>query len=1016
MRKLIFILLFVLGAQAALAQSITVSGVVSGDDGFPVIGAGVLVQGSNKGTVTDADGKYTIQADREDVLIFSSLGYKEVREGVAGRKTINVVLSPDSQLLDDAVVIGYGTQKKSDLTGSVGIVRMDEIASPALSSTDAALQGRIAGVDILSGGGEPGGAASIRIRGTRSISAGNDPLIVVDGVVDAVESFSDINPDDIKNITVLKDASSTAIYGARGSNGVIIVTTKGDDTGSKVAVTFSASVGMSELPRKLDIMNATEFAQFRNDYKYTAGNVSAIAAQASGLYPFEDPSVYGEGTDWQDVLTRKALQQEYKLALNYGTSKYHIYGSFGYENRDGIIIGTRMNKYTSLLKTDLKVFKWLKVGARYNFTFRRNDRNSVTINGISNGSAVCLSPLVGPEDEWNRYSDEGGSGGAVYNSPYLIARNTTNYVNIKYFNVAPWAEVYPFKGATLKSVFSAGWTDNDAYYYSPATMPLAKVRKTGGTASRTTDDRTSFLSETTFTWKQVFKKSHNLELMGGFTAGRKTINYKYTRGVGYLDDSVGPFSMGSIMDRRNLTERSSLSPITRMSVLGRANYSYKGRYHLTLTARYDGSSNFSAGHKWGFFPAAAFRWTLTQEPWMGAAKAAGLTNLSLRLSAGRSGNDAISSYVSQQALTSEVSTWLFGESQLLSTYPTRLDNPSLTWEKTDSYNAGLDMSILNDRITVTADAFFSRTHDLLLKVQNQKQTGFDSRWANVGSTKGWGWEVAIASRNIVRQKFTWKTELTLSHNNSIVTDIGADFDQVATYTKSSQMLYGYKVDYPVNALWGYKFGGVWHNDGERADNVATHAFVSYQDKNGYAKYVDVNHDGILDYRDMAYLGSADPIVFGGLQNTFNWKQFSLGVYFTYSIGGYIYNLSEINLSSGVSNTNKYRYMLDGWHPVRNPESDIPGAYMVDGYCSDRYVHDASYLRLKTLSLSYVLDLSRKVKWCRDITFSVFMDNVFLLSHYNGYDPDVSTSSSVRRLDTASYPSPRTYMLSIKFRY
>ena len=1016
MRKLIFILLSALGAQAALAQSITVSGVVSGDDGFPVIGAGVLVQGSDKGTVTDADGKYTIQADKEDVLIFSSLGYKEVREGVAGRKTINVVLSPDSQLLDDAVVIGYGTQKKSDLTGSVGIVSMDEIASPALSSTDAALQGRIAGVDILSGGGEPGGAASIRIRGTRSISAGNDPLIVVDGVVDAVESFSDINPDDIKSITVLKDASSTAIYGARGSNGVIIVTTKGGDTGSKVAITLTASVGMSELPRKLDIMNATEFAQFRNDYKFTAGNVSGIAPQQSGYYPFEDPSVYGEGTDWQDVLTRKALQQEYKLALNYGTSKFHIYGSFGYENRDGIVLGTGMNKYTSLLKTDLKVFKWLKVGARFNFTFRRNDRNSVTINGVSNGSAVCLSPLVGPEDEWNRYSDEGGSGGAVYNSPYLIARNTTNYVNIKYFNVAPWAEVYPFKGATLKSVFSAGWTDNDAYYYSPATMPLAKVRKTGGTATRTTDDRTSFLSETTFTWKRVFKKSHSLDLMGGFTAGRKTINYKYTRGVGYLDDSVGPFNMGSIMDRRNLTERSSLSPITRMSVLGRANYSYKGRYHLTLTARYDGSSNFSAGHKWGFFPAAAFRWTLTQEPWMGAAKAAGLTNLSLRLSAGRSGNDAISSYVSQNALTSEVSTWLFGESQQSSTYPTRLDNPSLTWEKTDSYNAGLDMSILNDRITVTADAFFSRTHDLLLKVQNQKQTGFDSRWANVGSTQGWGWEVAIASRNIVRQNFTWKTELTLSHNNSVVTDIGADFDQVATYTKSSQMLYGYKVGYPVNALWGYKFGGVWHNDGERADNVATHAFVSYQDKNGYAKYVDVNHDGILDYRDMAYLGSADPIVFGGLQNTFTWKQLSLGVYFTYSIGGYIYNLSEINLSSGVSNTNKYRYMLDGWHPVRNPESDIPGAYMVDGYCSDRYVHDASYLRLKTLSLSYVLDLSRKVKWCRDITFSAFMDNVFLLSRYNGYDPDVSTSSSVRRLDTASYPSPRTYMLSIKFRY
>ncbi|MBQ7268327.1 MAG: TonB-dependent receptor [Bacteroidales bacterium] len=1016
MKKFLFLMPLLALSLMAGAQDKTVTGQVVGDDGFPIPGAAVLIQGTSKGTVTDADGKYTISVSDSDVLIYSAMGYKESLESVSGRKLVNVVLVTDSKVLDDAVVIGYGTQKKSDLTGSVGIVSMDEILSPAISSPDQALQGRIAGVDILSGGGEPGEAASIRIRGTRSISAGNEPLIVVDGVMDAVESFSDINPDDIKNITVLKDASSTAIYGARGSNGVIIVTTKGGSTGSKVAVTLTASVGMSELPCKLDIMDATEFAQFRNDYKFTAGNVGGSDPQVSDKYPFEDPSVYGKGTDWQDVLTRRAFQQEYKIALNYGDSKMHSYASFGYEKRDGIVIGTSMEKYSALLKLDRKIFKWLKVGARVNFGYRRNDRNSVTINGVSNGSAVCLSPLVGPEDAWNRYSDEGGSGGAVYNSPYLIAKNTINYVNIKYTNLSPWVEIYPFKGAVLKSLFSASWTDNDAYYYSPASMPLATVRKTGGTASRTTDDRTAMLSETTLTWKKVFDRSHNLEIMAGFTAGRKTTDYKYTRGTGYLDDNVGPYNMGALLDKRNLTERSSLSEITRMSALGRINYAYKGRYHITATARYDGSSNFAAGHKWGFFPAAAFRWTVSNEPWMAAAKAGGLTNLSLRLSAGRSGNDAISSYVSQQALTSEYATWLFGETQQLSTYPTRLDNASLTWEKTDSYNAGLDVSLWNDRVTLTADAYYSDTKDLLLKVQNPKQTGFADRWANVGSTRGWGWELTISSRNIVRQDFSWRTDLTLSHNNSVVTDIGAEYEQVATYTKSSQMLYGYKVGYPVNALWGYKFGGVWHNDTEREDNKATRAYVSYQDKNGYAKYADVNHDGILDYRDQIYLGSADPILFGGMQNTFTWKQLTLGVYFTYSIGGYIYNLSEINLSSGVSNTNKYRYMLDSWHPVRNPGSDIPGAYMVDGYCSDRYVHDASYLRLKTLSLSYVLDLSRKVKWCRDITFSAHADNVFLLSRYNGFDPDISSSSSVRRLDNATYPSPRTYMFSIKFRY
>lgn len=1016
MKRLILILCALLAAVGLNAQTKLISGQVMGDDGFPIPGAGVMIHGTQDGTVTDAEGKYKISANSFDVLIFSCVGYAEVRETVGNRKTINVVLSLDSKVLDDAVVIGYGTQKKSDLTGSVGIVNMEEVISPATGSTDQALQGRIAGVDILSSGGQPGESSSIRIRGTRSISAGNDPLIVVDGVVDAVESFSDINPDDIKNITVLKDASSTAIYGARGSNGVILVTTKGDNTGSKLSLTFSASAGWSELPRKLDIMNATEFAQFRNDYKLSSGNATVTTPQVSGKYPFEDPSVYGEGTDWQDVLTQKGVQQEYKLALNHGDSKSHTYASFSYEDRDGIVLGTGMQKLTALLKLDRSVFKWMKIGARINFASRRNDRNSVTINGVSNGSAVCLSPLVGPTDEWNRYSDEGGSGGSVYNSPYLIATKATNYLDIKYLNLAPWVEITPFKGVTLKSVFSSGWTDNDAYTYSPASMPLASVRRTGGTATRTTDARLSLLSETTLTWKKTIRKSHNINLMGGFTAGKKSTNYKYTKGVGYLDDNVGPYNLGAIMDRRNLTEKSSLSEITRMSFLGRANYSYKSRYHLTATARYDGSSNFAAGHKWGFFPAVAARWTISNEPWMGSLKANGLTNLSLRLSAGKSGNDAIASYVSQQALTSEVSSWLFGESQELSTYPTRLDNENLTWEKTDSYNAGLDISLLNDRITLTADAFLSYTDDLLLKVQNPKQTGFADRIANIGSTKGWGWEVTLSSRNIVRQHFSWKTDFTISHNNSLVTDIGADYEQVATYTKSSQMVCGYKVGYPVNALWGYKFCGVWHSAAERAENAATNAYVSYQQVDGYAKYADLNHDGVLDYRDQVFLGSSDPLLFGGIQNTFNWRQLSLGIYLTYSIGGYIYNLSEFNLGSGIANTNKYRYMMDCYHPIRNPEANLPSAYANDSYGSDRYVHDASYLRLKTISLSYVFDLSRKVKWAQDITLSAYVDNLLLLSRYNGYDPDISSSSTVRRLDTASYPNPRTYMFSIKFRY
>lgn len=1017
MKRLFALFALTLVSVLVYAQNLKVTGQVVGDDGLPVPGVAVLVHGTSIGTVTDENGKYSLNGlSAYDVLVFSSLGYKEVREGIGSRTQINVVLHDDNQLLNETVVIGYGTQKKSDLTGSVGVVNMDEIASPAVASADQALQGRVAGMDITSGGGEPGDAASIRIRGTRSINASNDPLIVVDGILDAVESFSDINPDDIQSISVLKDASATAIYGSRGSNGVILITTKGDKV-SKVSISLSANVGLSQLPRKLDIMNAAEFAQFRNDYRVTTNNIALDAPQVIGKYPFENPAVYGKGTDWQEVLTQQALSQDYKIAVNYGDKMQHIYLSFGYENRDGIVIGTGMRKYGSLLKFDRKLFNWMTIGARVNFTYRHNDRNNITINGAGSSSAICLSPLVGPEDTWNRYSDEGESGGAVFNSPYLIAKNVTNYFNTKFLNMAPFVELTPVKGLTLKSTFSVTFNDKDTFYYSPASMPLAVARKTGGTATRTQDNKTTMLSETTLTYKIKLPKTHALDFMAGFTAESRKTDYKYTKGVGYLDDNVGPYNLGALPDKRNYTENSYITTLTRLSALARVNYSYKSRYLITLTARADGSSIFAKGHKWGFFPAAAFRWNIINENWMADIKARGLTGMSFRVSAGRSGNDSVASYVSQQYLSVGTSSWLFGENQSMVAYPSRVDNDSLTWEKTDNINVGLDFSVLNDRVTISADAYYSSTNDLLLAVQNAGQTGFTSRYVNVGNTRGWGAELSVNSHNMSRKNFSWETGLTLSHNNSIVTDIGADKEYVATYTKNSQMLYGYKVGYPVNALWGYKFCGVWHNDQERIDNQTTHAFVSYQNQNGYRKYADINHDGVLDSNDVVYLGSADPIVFGGLQNTFKIYNFTLGVYFTYSIGGYIYNVSEFNLGSGINNTNKYRYMIDSWHPVRNPESNIPAASAQDSYASDWYVHDASYLRLKTLSLSYVFKLDKHIKWLKDITLAAYCDNLFLVSRYNGYDPDVNSSSTtVRRVDVATYPTPRAYMFSVKLRY
>lgn len=1005
MKRLILILIPLLVSAISLsAQTVEISGTVVDSDGETVIGAAVLVAGGgNTGTITDLNGKYTIRAKKKDILVFSALGYEERREDISGRNRIDVVLRSSSLTLNDAVVIGYGVQKKSDLTGSVAVVSADELNSPAFNSVDQALQGRIAGVDIVSGGGEPGAESSIRIRGTRSISAGNDPLIVLDGVIGAVDSYSDINPDDIETVSILKDASSTAVYGARGANGVILVTTKDGTKSPRLKINFNASLGMSELPRKLDLMDAAQFAQWRNDYR--------------GTPAFADPASLGKGTDWQEILTQRALTQKYSLSLSRGNSSQGTYFSLSYDDKPGIVLATGMERLAGRLSLRRTLFKWMKVGMSVSYTWQHRDVNKIHINGTSSNSALSLSPLVGPTDIWNRYADAADSSSSIFNSPYRLAHDETNYSNSHFLNVAPWVEIIPFKGAVLRSTYSYTLKDYQTWYYSPSTLPLADSRKTGGTAARSTSQRMSHLSETTLTWKKTIAKRHNIDLMAGFTAEYNKLDYKYTKGVGYADDNVSFYNMGGVVDKRNLTEDSDLTEVKRMSVLARANYSYRSRYYATFTARYDGSSNFAAGNKWAFFPAGAFKWTVSNEPWMKEAKHNGLSNLSLRLSAGLSGNDAISSYVSQPAIETTSGNWLFGDITQLIAYPQRLGDPSLTWEKTFSVNAGIDVSLLKDRVTMTLDGYMSRTDDLLLQVRNAHHTGFSSRYANIGSTRGWGVEFSIESRNIVKKNFSWRTAFTASHASSIVTDIGNDYEYIATYSKGSQMVFGYMKGYPVNALWGYQYCGVWQNDEQIEQNKITRTYVSQSTTKGWSKYADVNHDGILDKNDMVFLGSSDPVVYGGLQNTFNIYNLELGIFFTYSLGGKIYNISEFKLGTGDTSSNKYTYMVDGaWHAERNPQGNLPSAKATESYASSRFVHDSSFLRLKTLSVSYRFDLTKHVKWLRDISVGAYMDNLFLVTKYNGFDPDVSSSKSVQRLDNATYPNPRSYMLSIKIRY
>ncbi|MBE6197785.1 MAG: TonB-dependent receptor [Alistipes sp.] len=1010
-----FCIVALLFAQTAMAQKArTITGQVFDNTGQPMIGATVVVVGkTGVGTTTDMQGKYKIKATQDDQLSFSFLGYVEVTERVGNRTNINIVLQQENVSINEVVVIGYGTQQKSDLTGAVTSVNMEDLASTASASVDEALQGRLAGVEIMTTDGEPGSAASIRVRGSRSITASNEPLIVVDGVMDAVSNFSDIDPSEIKNVTVLKDASSTAIYGSRGANGVILVTTH-EAKANKLNVTFKATFQLSELPRELDMMNAAEFAIYRNDYFTNSSGTYRLQARSSNYLKYANPTAYGEGTDWIDVMTRRAFSHNYFLSLAGGSKSTKVYFSMSYNDRQGIVINSGQQYLAGRLKIDHTVFKWLKLGINTQYSLRHNDKTNNAISGTSTTAVTNLNPMNTPTSSWNLLGDNGTNGGSIYDSPYLKALNIINESDRTILTLTPYIELTLAKGLRFKTQFSFVHTNTQNFYYSPSTMPVAERYHYGGTATRSSNDNRNLLSENTLSYKKTFKKKHKLDVVAGFTAQNRRTNYVYANARGYLDDNVTAYNMGSLVDKRNLTETTTATELQRYSVLARANYSYGGRYHLTITGRGDASSNFAEGHKWAFFPAAAFKWTISNEKFMRGTKS-WLSDLSLRLSAGRSGNDAVSTYVSQMVLTTNQSGWLFGEAREVAYYPTRIDNPNLTWEKTDSFNIGVDFSILNDRITMSLEGYMAYTKDLLYTMQNAAVTGFTTRYANIGNTENKGVEFTFTSRNISRRNFQWTTNLTVAHNSSKVTDIATAYGYVSTYSRGGYMIYGYAEGYPANSLWGFQYEGVWHTQDEIEQNKQTKTYVGYSKSRGYARYADINHDGVLNDKDRIYLGSADPIIYGGFNNTFKIiRNLSLGVYFTYSLGGRMYNIMEFTTMVGSATSNKDRRMLEAWHAGRNPFSNLPGAYLSDSYGSDLYIYDASYLRLQNINLSYRFDLRKKTRYLRDITLTASVNNVALLTKFTGYDPDAVSSG--RRIDTGRYPKNRNYSLAIQIRY
>lgn len=1002
-------------------QELLLMGVVHTDD-VPLSNVTIRERDGTAQGISDEQGVFTITLSKlPTTLTFSIIGFDTREVYVDALHDISVAMQEAVSEMDEVVVIGYGEVRKKDLTGSVVNIKMDDIKDVPVLSVDLAMQGRIPGADIMASTGEPGATTSIRIRGTRSITATNEPLIVVDGVIDGISNLADINTADIASISVLKDASATAIYGTRGSNGVIIITTKQGRKG-RDNITLRSTLGLSQLPRKLDIMDATQFAQYRNDYAYFAtsdgyGEIGPETPQSQ--YPFPDPFSYGKGTDWVDEITRVAPYHTHNLSLSGGGERTNYYASVAYDNTQGIIKKSGLGRMTARLNLDYQLFPWMKVGYKYNLTKRDQDQNIVTIGGANWwNAAIYLNPLIKVHDNFNDlwYS------GQRFNSPRALLDGGVirNQKRDGSTNTA-YVEVEPIPNMKINSQLNYYSYALHDYQFDPGTLP-AKAEEEGARAHRREYTSNNVMSQTTLTYLKKWDDIHHMDVTVGFIGQRVSGDNLTLTGLGYQSDATLWNNMNAIPDKENYTASSGNDKKTSMSYLARFNYNYRSKYYLTLTGRRDGASNFASNKKWAFFPSAALKWTISNEEFLQDVDWLG--EFSLRASAGRTGNDGISSYRSLAALASSTSGYLFDGSQPVAFYPSRLASESLSWEKTDMYNIATDIALFNNRVNITLEGYLSYTSDLLLDVQTPRHTGYNTRFANIGKTSNKGIEFSVETRNIDKTDFSWTTNFSVSRNKQMVDDIGT-LDYVGVYhanSNNSYMMYGYVQGYPLNALWGFQYQGTWKSMEEIERNNITRSYISSAPSMytpGAPRYIDQNHDGVLNENDLIYLGNSDPYLYGGLMNSFQYKDFSLGIFVNYSLGGKIYNVSE-QWMAGSNLTNQYAYMLNSWHPVRNPTSDLPRAGAVDNIASDRMVYDASYLRLQSVSLGYRWDLAKRTNGkLRDIQFMLAGENLLLWKKYNGFDPDVSSqsgTSTLRRVDIGAYPKPRTIVGSIQIRY
>ncbi len=1056
MKKLIILSLFISISLPLSAQKTLTGTVVDGDNNEdPVIGATVKVSGTTIGTVTDPEGKFilTLPTDKSNITV-SYIGYKTTTVNVGDKREIKIILKPEASSLDEVVVVGYGTMKRSDLTGAVGSIDEEAIRQSVTTSLEQTLQGRVAGVQVTQNSGAPGGGISVQIRGINSLN-GNEPLYIIDGIAVSGSAsgeqtaLASINPSDITNIEVLKDASATAIYGSRASNGVVIVTTKRGKEG-KPTVQYDGSVNWQQMPKYLDMLNLKQYAEFYNER-------AAIQGYGERL-EFAHPELLTNGTDWQHELFGTAFMHNHNLSVSGGSKNLHYYISGGYLDQDGISLGSGFKRFTMRANFDTNITKWLKVG--FNMSYADTKQQTAFQEGSVISTALNQFPDVAPrnpdgtfgfptENQFNVY----------YSNPLFEATMRENVSKNQKLTYNIYADIQPLKGLDILIEYAGdkGWYNN--YYFQPSYTYGNNIVRSHSERSKNNSSYSSCKEYLTYDFN--IADAHRLQVMAGHERQWGTWESLSASRYDYISNNLHSINVGD--QSTSVNSGSDASQWSIESFYARLNYNFKDRYLLTATVRADGSSSFGKNNRWGWFPSAALAWRINNENFM--KDISWINNLKLRLGWGMVGNQSSAAYAYGATMANIATAWGTGY------YPNNFANANLKWESTTAWNIGLDFSVLNNRLDFIVDWYYKDTKDLLMRavlpsyVINNEGMGMSSPWVNAGTIRNTGIEFTLNSVNISNRDFEWSTSATLSINRNKLVKLNNEDGQIP-YTWSSYLFTMSQTGQPIGRFYGYNVIGMFNSEADFYKRNDQGEFIidgngnrvpvaRPVDSNGELLaiapnsvwvgdyiYEDVNNDGKITEADRKYIGDPNPDFTFGLSNTLRYKGFELNLFFNGSVGGDIYNFVRMEHVNTEGYGNKLAEVFDfarlGLHDPNGSSSDISNVYVTNpgtkiarvsaagttrndnNRVSNLHVSDGSYLRLKTLSLAYNLPQ----KWLNRIKIEQLqvyanISNLFTITKYNGYDPEVGTQGQsviAQSIDNYRYPSPRIYTLGLRIKF